>query len=57
MPSSEDASLLGIVYDSVAFPQHNSTGAASVRLTVSSWGWSGGDRDDLGGANGATSAV
>uniref|UniRef100_A0A8B9MSC9 Protoporphyrinogen oxidase n=1 Tax=Accipiter nisus TaxID=211598 RepID=A0A8B9MSC9_9AVES len=34
VPSSEDASLLGIVYDSVAFPQHNSTGAASVRLTV-----------------------
>ncbi|NWQ87954.1 PPOX oxidase, partial [Burhinus bistriatus] len=34
VPSSEDASLLGIVYDSVAFPQHDSTGAASVRLTV-----------------------
>ncbi|XP_074665253.1 protoporphyrinogen oxidase isoform X2 [Strix aluco] len=34
VPSSEDASLLGIVYDSVAFPQHNGTGAASVRLTV-----------------------
>ncbi|KAF1558340.1 Protoporphyrinogen oxidase, partial [Eudyptula albosignata] len=34
VPSSEDASLLGIVYDSVAFPQHNGAGAASVRLTV-----------------------
>ncbi|XP_055553034.1 protoporphyrinogen oxidase isoform X1 [Falco cherrug] len=34
VPSSEDASLLGIVYDSVAFPQHNGTGATSVRLTV-----------------------
>ncbi|XP_040981824.1 protoporphyrinogen oxidase isoform X1 [Aquila chrysaetos chrysaetos] len=33
VPSSEDASLLGIVYDSVAFPQHDGTGAASVRLT------------------------
>ncbi|XP_064031864.1 protoporphyrinogen oxidase isoform X2 [Pogoniulus pusillus] len=34
VPSSEDASLLGIVYDSVAFPQHNGTAASSVRLTV-----------------------
>ncbi|NWS62909.1 PPOX oxidase, partial [Chunga burmeisteri] len=34
VPSSEDASLLGIVYDSVAFPQHDGTGVASVRLTV-----------------------
>uniref|UniRef100_A0A8C3J4J9 Protoporphyrinogen oxidase n=1 Tax=Calidris pygmaea TaxID=425635 RepID=A0A8C3J4J9_9CHAR len=34
VPSSEDASLLGIVYDSVAFPQHDGTGADSVRLTV-----------------------
>ncbi|XP_061872180.1 protoporphyrinogen oxidase isoform X2 [Colius striatus] len=34
VPSSEDSSLLGIVYDSVAFPQHNGAGAASVRLTV-----------------------
>ncbi|KAM9368356.1 protoporphyrinogen oxidase [Phaethornis superciliosus] len=34
VPSSEDSSLLGIVYDSVAFPQHDGTGAASVRLTV-----------------------
>ncbi|NWZ57195.1 PPOX oxidase, partial [Haliaeetus albicilla] len=34
VPSSEDASLLGIVYDSVAFPQHDGTGATSVRLTV-----------------------
>ncbi|NWX45804.1 PPOX oxidase, partial [Steatornis caripensis] len=32
VPSSEDASLLGIVYDSVAFPQHDGTGAASVML-------------------------
>ncbi|XP_063213248.1 protoporphyrinogen oxidase isoform X2 [Chroicocephalus ridibundus] len=34
VPSSEDASLLGIVYDSVAFPEHDGTGAGSVRLTV-----------------------
>ncbi|KAM6039408.1 protoporphyrinogen oxidase [Chlamydotis macqueenii] len=34
VPSSEDASLLGIVYDSVAFPQHDGAGAASLRLTV-----------------------
>ncbi|XP_065713661.1 protoporphyrinogen oxidase isoform X3 [Patagioenas fasciata] len=34
VPSSEDTSVLGIVYDSVAFPQHDGTGAASVRLTV-----------------------
>ncbi|XP_064331120.1 protoporphyrinogen oxidase isoform X2 [Phalacrocorax carbo] len=34
VPSSEDASLLGIVYDSVAFPQHDGMGTASVRLTV-----------------------
>uniref|UniRef100_A0A8C3CT06 Protoporphyrinogen oxidase n=1 Tax=Cairina moschata TaxID=8855 RepID=A0A8C3CT06_CAIMO len=34
VPSSEDDSLLGIVYDSVAFPQHDGTGPASVRLTV-----------------------
>lgn len=34
VPSSEDDSLLGIVYDSVAFPQHDGAGPASVRLTV-----------------------
>ncbi|NXK57147.1 PPOX oxidase, partial [Chauna torquata] len=34
VPSSEDNSLLGIIYDSVAFPQHDGTGAPSVRLTV-----------------------
>ncbi|KAM9515105.1 protoporphyrinogen oxidase isoform 1-T1 [Guaruba guarouba] len=34
VPSSEDGSLLGIVYDSVAFPQHNGAAAASLRLTV-----------------------
>ncbi|XP_075301458.1 protoporphyrinogen oxidase isoform X2 [Opisthocomus hoazin] len=34
VPSSEDPSLLGIIYDSVSFPQHNGTGPASVRLTV-----------------------
>ncbi|NWS49831.1 PPOX oxidase, partial [Probosciger aterrimus] len=34
VPSSEDGSLLGIVYDSVAFPQHNGADAASLRLTV-----------------------
>nr|XP_009666259.1 PREDICTED: protoporphyrinogen oxidase [Struthio camelus australis] len=34
VPSSEDSSLLGIIYDSVAFPEHNRSGAASLRLTV-----------------------
>uniref|UniRef100_A0A669Q771 Protoporphyrinogen oxidase n=1 Tax=Phasianus colchicus TaxID=9054 RepID=A0A669Q771_PHACC len=34
VPSSEDEALLGIVYDSVAFPQHDGTGSPSVRLTV-----------------------
>ncbi|XP_064899134.1 LOW QUALITY PROTEIN: protoporphyrinogen oxidase [Columba livia] len=34
VPSSEDTSVLGIVYDSVAFPQHDGAGATSVRLTV-----------------------
>ncbi|XP_053907100.1 protoporphyrinogen oxidase [Cuculus canorus] len=33
VPSSEDPALLGIVYDSVAFPEHDGT-AGSVRLTV-----------------------
>ncbi|XP_043391491.1 protoporphyrinogen oxidase isoform X2 [Chelonia mydas] len=35
VPSFEDRSLLGIVYDSVAFPEQNGTGGPSVRLTVS----------------------
>ncbi|KAG7469016.1 hypothetical protein MATL_G00124360 [Megalops atlanticus] len=34
VPSSEDKGLLGVVYDSVPFPQHNRTGAATTRLTV-----------------------
>ncbi|NXW88443.1 PPOX oxidase, partial [Alopecoenas beccarii] len=34
VPSSEDTSVLGIVYDSVAFPQHDGAGATAVRLTV-----------------------
>ncbi|NWW77736.1 PPOX oxidase, partial [Climacteris rufus] len=37
VPSSEDPALLGIVYDSVAFPEHDgagSTGIPSLRLTV-----------------------
>ncbi|XP_067425746.1 protoporphyrinogen oxidase isoform X2 [Emydura macquarii macquarii] len=34
VPSFEDSSLLGIVYDSVAFPEQNGTGDPSVRLTV-----------------------
>ncbi|NXG13839.1 PPOX oxidase, partial [Grallaria varia] len=34
VPSSEDPALLGIVYDSVAFPQHDGAGSPSVRLTV-----------------------
>lgn len=46
VPSSEDTSVLGIVYDSVAFPQHDGAGAASVRLTVSGWRWRGGHSDN-----------
>ncbi|NXL68416.1 PPOX oxidase, partial [Chordeiles acutipennis] len=55
VPSSEDPSLLGIVYDSVAFPQHDGTGAASVRLTVSGrwWWWFGGTQGQSWGAHGA----
>ncbi|NWH66441.1 PPOX oxidase, partial [Geococcyx californianus] len=36
VPSSEDPALLGIVYDSVAFPEHDgaAAGSGSVRLTV-----------------------
>ncbi|XP_030044178.1 protoporphyrinogen oxidase isoform X1 [Microcaecilia unicolor] len=34
VPSFEDSTLLGIVYDSVAFPDQNHCGAASTRLTV-----------------------
>ncbi|XP_074836928.1 protoporphyrinogen oxidase isoform X2 [Carettochelys insculpta] len=34
VPSSEDSSLLGIVYDSVSFPEQNGSGGPSVRLTV-----------------------
>lgn len=34
LPSSEDPGLLGVVYDSVFFPQHNSPGPESTRLTV-----------------------
>ncbi|XP_072548644.1 protoporphyrinogen oxidase [Salminus brasiliensis] len=34
VPSSEDRGLLGVVYDSVPFPQHNRTGEPSTRLTV-----------------------
>ncbi|NXX42154.1 PPOX oxidase, partial [Tricholaema leucomelas] len=37
VPSSEDASLLGIVYDSVAFPQHNGTAAASSVMLGGAW--------------------
>ncbi|XP_042747669.1 protoporphyrinogen oxidase-like, partial [Lagopus leucura] len=33
VPSSEDEALLGIVYDSVAFPQHDGAGSPCVRLT------------------------
>ncbi|NXE85180.1 PPOX oxidase, partial [Cochlearius cochlearius] len=57
VPSSEDASLLGIVYDSVAFPQHDSTGATSVRLTVSHQGWGGQGQGRSGGAHSAAGAV
>ncbi|XP_069041130.1 protoporphyrinogen oxidase [Lepisosteus oculatus] len=34
VPSFENRALLGIVYDSVAFPQHNRRGDPSTRLTV-----------------------
>ncbi|NXE30956.1 PPOX oxidase, partial [Ardeotis kori] len=59
VPSSEDASVLGIVYDSVAFPQHDAAGAASLRLTVSGRGRgrSGGHGDGAGGAHGAAQVM
>lgn len=34
VPSSEDRGLLGVVYDSVPFPQHNRTVGPTTRLTV-----------------------
>ncbi|XP_040268472.1 protoporphyrinogen oxidase [Bufo bufo] len=34
IPSFEDSAMLGIVYDSLAFPEHNRRGASSTRLTV-----------------------
>lgn len=34
LPSSEDPGVLGVVYDSVFFPQHNSPERESTRLTV-----------------------
>ncbi|XP_053560461.1 protoporphyrinogen oxidase [Bombina bombina] len=34
IPSSEDSVILGIVYDSVAFPQHDRQGSKSTRVTV-----------------------
>ncbi|XP_068590678.1 protoporphyrinogen oxidase [Cebidichthys violaceus] len=34
LPSSEDRGLLGVVYDSVPFPQHNRPGGQTTRLTV-----------------------
>ncbi|XP_075464023.1 protoporphyrinogen oxidase [Ascaphus truei] len=34
VPSSEDRVLLGIVYDSVPFPQQNRRGSSSTRITV-----------------------
>ncbi|XP_076010052.1 protoporphyrinogen oxidase [Genypterus blacodes] len=34
VPSSEDHGLLGVVYDSVAFPQHNRSNGPTTRLTV-----------------------
>ncbi|XP_049325053.1 protoporphyrinogen oxidase [Astyanax mexicanus] len=34
VPSSEDRGLLGVVYDSIPFPQHNHSGEPSTRLTV-----------------------
>ena len=35
LPSSEDPGVLGVVYDSMFFPQHNSPDGESTRLTVS----------------------
>ncbi|TMS11225.1 Protoporphyrinogen oxidase [Larimichthys crocea] len=34
LPSSEDLGLLGVIYDSVAFPQHNRPNGQTTRLTV-----------------------
>ncbi|XP_074538692.1 protoporphyrinogen oxidase [Halichoeres trimaculatus] len=34
VPSSEDRGLLGVVYDSVPFPEHNRPGGHTTRLTV-----------------------
>lgn len=34
IPSFEDKAKLGIVYDSLAFPEHNRRGTSSTRLTV-----------------------
>ncbi|XP_056331999.1 protoporphyrinogen oxidase [Danio aesculapii] len=34
VPSTEDAGVLGVVYDSVPFPEHNRSGGATTRLTV-----------------------
>lgn len=34
IPSSEDRGVLGVVYDSVAFPEHNRAGDPTTRLTV-----------------------
>ncbi|XP_076594182.1 protoporphyrinogen oxidase isoform X1 [Chaetodon auriga] len=34
LPSSEDRGLLGVVYDSVPFPQHNRPNGQTTRLTV-----------------------
>ncbi|XP_075699491.1 protoporphyrinogen oxidase [Rhinoderma darwinii] len=34
IPSFEDRAMLGVVYDSLAFPEHNRRGSSSTRLTV-----------------------
>lgn len=34
VPSSEDPGVLGVVYDSVPFPQHSRSGGLTTRLTV-----------------------
>ncbi|XP_062842146.1 protoporphyrinogen oxidase [Trichomycterus rosablanca] len=34
VPSSEDRGILGVVYDSLAYPQHNRRGDLTTRLTV-----------------------
>ena len=36
LPSHEDGKMLGVIYDSCTFPQHDRPGKPSTRFTVSS---------------------